>query len=313
MEPQTERRATAPSGEWLSRVRRCQRTRLTPEQIDAARRRSDARTLSLSLASRSATLQQAADVSTSAWMAASRTYATDTPQLRAERSVVAREAMRRTSVVASAGVCGDAGAELEDIERSVALVTPAAARGDSPPSGDAAELAQLLDQVRREPDDDAEKEEKFSLYEGFAESVASFREELHKFWEESKGVFEGSALTTAERAIAAMDRAEMLAIYDREDVWFVHGMLTRAHANMDKFKQVIADLRRKLELLGRQDECPVCLDALDGEDAHVLGCCHKVCAECWANWVEVTHRMPFCPLCRSADFIDRVLSAGEPQ
>ena len=33
-------------------------------------------------------------------------------------------------------------------------------------------------------------------------------------------------------------------------------------------------------------DCPICLESMEGmnpENVKVLGCCHKVCGECWAQ------------------------------
>ena len=37
----------------------------------------------------------------------------------------------------------------------------------------------------------------------------------------------------------------------------------------------------------------------------VLACCHKACADCWAEWTAVQNPA-FCPLCRQVEFVERI-------
>ena len=54
-------------------------------------------------------------------------------------------------------------------------------------------------------------------------------------------------------------------------------------------------------------ECPICLEPIDGDaDAVVLGCCHRVCKECWTHWKAMRGAQAFCPLCRYSDFISQL-------
>ena len=38
----------------------------------------------------------------------------------------------------------------------------------------------------------------------------------------------------------------------------------------------------------------------------VLGCCHKVCGECWAHWQAIKHGRGFCLLCKHEEFLGDV-------
>merc|ERR1712007_315889 len=76
-------------------------------------------------------------------------------------------------------------------------------------------------------------------------------------------------------------------------------------------------LEKKLEFLASdaQTECPVCLEDFDLmtdpptlRTPETLGCCHKVCKECWLHWSSVMHGNPFCPLCRHDEFLGAVAS-----
>ena len=71
-------------------------------------------------------------------------------------------------------------------------------------------------------------------------------------------------------------------------------------------------IRVKLDLLGKQDDCPICLESLAAmeEKPHVLRCCHKVCAECWSHWADMPNGGS-CPLCRNEDFLGNLYRANE--
>jgi len=88
--------------------------------------------------------------------------------------------------------------------------------------------------------------------------------------------------------------------------WFVYHMAAKVAKNNVMLEGVLKGINQKLEMLSKQDECPICLEELEG-DHEVLGCCHKVCTECWVNWKEMQGRDAFCPLCRHNDFLGTVM------
>ena len=99
-----------------------------------------------------------------------------------------------------------------------------------------------------------------------------------------------------------------LSIHGHILLWFVHGMCKKAAQNSAVIDGVLRSIRTKLDLLSRQDECPICLESFDADHIpQVLGCCHKVCDECWAHWKEVRRGRAFCPLCRNEEFVTEVV------
>merc|ERR1712107_28771 len=98
----------------------------------------------------------------------------------------------------------------------------------------------------------------------------------------------------------------MGGIPDDSRKWFVYHMMKQAERNNLKMAGTLDTFDKKLKFLAQNDqiECPVCLENFsDGmKAAETLGCCHKVCKECWHNWTKLSHGRPFCPLCRQEDF-----------
>jgi len=92
----------------------------------------------------------------------------------------------------------------------------------------------------------------------------------------------------------------------------VYDMTSKAGQNSKMIGQILGNIKTKLDLLSRQDECPICLDALD-DGAHVLQCCHKVCADCWEHWSEMQGGRVFCPLCREEDFLGEFMNAAQAE
>ena len=81
-----------------------------------------------------------------------------------------------------------------------------------------------------------------------------------------------------------------MAVDFREDRWFVYDMTRKASSNNDVIGRVLQDIKTKLDLIAQQDDCPICLEALDPGACKVLGCCHKTCLPCWDQWTEVRAR-----------------------
>jgi len=162
----------------------------------------------------------------------------------------------------------------------------------------------------REPTDEAECAAKFSLYEGYASEVESMRNTLVTFHKESRPALPPAIIKDMDRQIKGIDCAESMGIPDDSCNWFVYHMMCQAKHNNTKMAGILDVFDKKLKFLAQDDqgECPVCLEAFDGaaKAAETLGCCHKVCKECWHHWGKVMHGRPFCPLCRQEEFLGAV-------
>jgi hypothetical protein len=244
----------------------------------------------------------------------------------------------------------------EDFEAQTDALLAAADIGIRPEDLNAADggghgaddLAALLGQLRTEPGSDEERAAKFQLYETFAETVSDARQATLDFWDEAAEEF-GEAGSGArrgvERDISKLDSHQNLgfAFGDGGDHaaapvnWFVHDMAVCAHRNADAIERLLQSMRMKLELLGSQAECPVCLEPFheggeeggegagagaaggDGSSsgsglvhrpATTLSCCHKVCTSCWEHWKRINPHNAFCPLCREQDFLVQIMSGN---
>lgn len=173
-------------------------------------------------------------------------------------------------------------------------------------------VATLLGQLTVEPSDAAECAAKFSLYEGYASEVENMRNTLLKFHEESRPTLPEAIVKGMDKSIKSIDSVEAMGIPDGSSKWFVFHMMYQAERNNTKMAGILDEFDKKLKFLVQNDqvECPVCLDSFDSgaKAAETLGCCHKVCKECWQNWARVMEKRPFCPLCRHEEFIGVVAS-----
>eukprot|EP00656_Telonema_subtile_P013451 TRINITY_DN16833_c0_g1_i1.p2 TRINITY_DN16833_c0_g1~~TRINITY_DN16833_c0_g1_i1.p2 ORF type:complete len:243 (+),score=79.20 TRINITY_DN16833_c0_g1_i1:248-976(+) len=192
-------------------------------------------------------------------------------------------------------------ARLADICQTVALDGPVEASLEA----DLSDMEELLLQLRAEPSDEAEVTVRFGLFEKYMETVEKTRGQTLGFWDECKGDFHEGGVVEVEQQLKAMDGEDNLAVDFVEGRWFVYDMTKKAGANNGMIGRVLANIKTKLELLADQPECPICLEALDTQEEPpaVLGCCHKVCAECWAHWQEMQGEQAFCPLCRHDEFL----------
>ena len=207
-----------------------------------------------------------------------------------------------------------------EIDADALLADEAAEEAELADELQASDMESLLADLRDEPDTDAERAAKFALFETYLETVTKMREQTFAFWQESKPDFVGvenlaapsgggGAVRAVEKALKQIDRAHNMGMPDFDGpVWFVHGMCKKAAQNSAVIDGVLRSVRTKLDLLSRQDECPICLECFDAEHIpQVLGCCHKVCDECWAHWKEVRHGRAFCPLCRNEEFVSEIV------
>jgi len=170
---------------------------------------------------------------------------------------------------------------------------------------DLSEMEQLLHQLRREPAVAAEVEAKFELFEKYLETVCVTRGTLFEFWAECKDEFNQAGQTTVQKSIEKVDCDDALGVDFVEGRWFVYDMTRKAGSNNSVIARVLQSIKTKLDLMAEQEDCPICLEAFSEEVvATTLGCCHKVCSECWECWNEQMHGgHAFCPLCRHDDFL----------
>jgi len=173
----------------------------------------------------------------------------------------------------------------------------------------------ILNQLRREPNNDAEIEIKFGLYEDFLKTVEDSRKATHNFWADCKEDFEAvegaqHAVRAIQKSLKDIDHADNMGIDFNGRNWFVYDMTRKADSNNEKLKKCLHSIEIKLELLDKDDDCPFCLEA--GRDSVTLGCCHKACKECWKHWQELKGKNAFCPLCRQEDFLGDMAEA-EPE
>lgn len=174
-----------------------------------------------------------------------------------------------------------------------------------------ATMDDLLRQLRTEPQENEECAAKFMLYETFFSQVEQTRGNLLDFYKESEQTVPPAVLAEMTKNIKGIDSAQAMGIPDDTRNWFVYHMMRQASQNNGRMANILRDFEKKLEFLATQTEtdCPVCLEPFTEGGSHVaetLGCCHKVCKECWQHWSQVMHGNPFCPLCRHDAFVDMV-------
>lgn len=178
-------------------------------------------------------------------------------------------------------------------------------------AGQGQSIANLLDQLRKEPREEAECTAKFLLYEGYATEVEEMRGTLFKFYEESRPTVPPVVAGDMDSKIKGIDTTEAMGIPDNAREWFVFHMMRQAERNNLHMASILDGFEKKLEFLASNDqsECPVCLEKFEEGGAHAaetLGCCHKVCKDCWTHWSTVMHGRPFCPLCRHEEFLGAI-------
>lgn len=176
-------------------------------------------------------------------------------------------------------------------------------------------IRSVLNQLRVEPNNDAELATKFGLYEDYLSTVEESRKATHDFWDDCKEEFTGPTgqshvATSIQKSVDDIDKQENMGIIFHEHRWFVYDMTQQADRNNTKLKDLLHQIEIKLELLNKEDDdCPFCLESLEDKEHITLGCCHKACTECWSYWQELRGRGAFCPLCRQTDFLENILSA----
>lgn len=180
-------------------------------------------------------------------------------------------------------------------------------------SREAETIENLLSQLKQEPQNGAECAAKFMLYESYAPEVEQIRNDLFKFLEENRPTIPAAVITDMDKQARNIDSAEAMGIPDDTREWFVYHMMRQAERNNKKLAGILDAFEKKLQFLAVNDqtECPICLECFEDGGVHApetLGCCHKVCKDCWTNWSTIMHGRPFCPLCRNEEFLGAVAS-----
>mmetsp|Transcript_60174 Transcript_60174/g.196584 ORF Transcript_60174/g.196584 Transcript_60174/m.196584 type:complete len:367 (+) Transcript_60174:84-1184(+) len=180
-----------------------------------------------------------------------------------------------------------------------------------PGAGSKSRVQELMETLRWEPEDESEQAAKFMLFEGYSKEVEDMRETLFKFHVESRPTVPDAVGSDMDRQLTEIDSQEAMGIPDDVREWIVYHMMRQAERNNLTMAGILEGFEKKLAFLAGNDqsECPVCLDPFASEGPHVaqtLGCCHKVCKECWGHWCVATHSRPFCPLCKNDEFLGTV-------
>eukprot|EP00440_Ansanella_granifera_P070332 gb/GFBE01076311.1/.p1 GENE.gb/GFBE01076311.1/~~gb/GFBE01076311.1/.p1 ORF type:complete len:343 (+),score=96.08 gb/GFBE01076311.1/:1-1029(+) len=241
---------------------------------------------------------------------------------RRQEEMCSKMAVSAMAPMQEAALLRDAESEEEDAMAEVAGLVGAAdvsslaalgneGLGASSGRGSSSNVDALLQQLRQEPPNETECAAKFMLYEGYASEVEQMRGTLFKFHEETRPTVPEAIAADMDKKVKGIDCAESMGIPDDARGWFVFHMMRQAERNNLKMAGILDGFEKKLEFLAANDqtECPVCLDKFQESGAHAaetLGCCHKVCKECWDSWSSVMHGRPFCPLCRHDEFLGTV-------
>jgi len=247
------------------------------------------------------------------------------PMAREERSRIRREAVEEATMqmevlesaskMRSVAALDEGEAQLEamtaELDMDLGRVDSDAGIENIEAEGQA-EFRELLEGLRVEPQDDDESMAKFQLFETFMGTVEKLRNETVDFYAECKADFAPETQRGVDRQIHNIDDERNLGVDFVEGRWMVFDMTRKAGQNSAMIGAILGSIKTKLDLLSRQDECPMCLDSLD-ETAHVLPCCHKVCADCWENWQEMQGGRAFCPLCRQEDFLGEFMERAEAE
>lgn len=174
-----------------------------------------------------------------------------------------------------------------------------------------AEFQSLLKQLKREPHNDDEMAAKFALYETYSQQVELIRNRLFDLYTESRPNLPDAVANDMDKKLKKIDSAENMGIPDDAREWFVYHMMQKAGNNNKIMASILEDFEKKLDFLATnaQEECPICLESFSEQlPAETLGCCHRVCSDCWAHWSSVMQGRPFCPLCRNDEFIHALSS-----
>eukprot|EP00943_MAST-04B_sp_MAST-4B-sp1_P006099 g6099.t1 len=189
----------------------------------------------------------------------------------------------------------------DDMEEELAKVE------DEEEAKDMNDFEKLLSTLRKEPTEEAEVAVQFEVYEEYLKTVVTAREGLQDLWKNSADEFPVQAQELMKTKITNVDKSSNLEINFESSNWFVHEMLKKAEQNRRMLLRLAKEIETKLELIAREEDCPVCLDKIEKGNKTVLSCCHCVCTDCWVHWNQVMHDRAFCPICRNDEFLSAML------
>jgi len=324
---------------WLARVASAQRERSTPEQLEQLRARGEALRRTKVMAKKASRVRTSMTLSSAAWTAGVQDVST-MPVLSsamAARGVSAMAAFSSPVFMSPVSAAGgmrsleEEEADEEALERNLALTAQqqvadgaiaaetvalqVSGNHEAAAAAHDVSLSAALAQLEQEPSDEKACMAKFGLYEGFAKMTEDARTATLELWAQSEGEFDlaPAAKAAIAQEIKRVDQAENLGIIDDPRRWFVHGMCKAASRNQKVLDGILNSITTKLELLSSQTECPICFEEFGPERlATTLGCAHQTCKECWSHWSAMCgDRHAVCPLCRRADFVNRVLASSE--
>lgn len=312
------RREKSNSVQWLQRCSQVQQANASPELLAQAKMKAERAQRLSKFSKKAGRLQKSNMLCQRSWNESVKEMAVtqSAPAFSAEEKSAKSARFLRSSAVAktrletvqrvaqdsdSEDSEGDAALDLMGVEMGVQAMVPVEALEQE----GQVEMEELLEQLRKEPEEENEMSAKFELFENYLATVEKMRTETFSFWEEAKADFHASASADIVRQLKKIDSAENLGIEFVEGRWFVYDMTHKAGLNSAMIGRILGLIKARVELLARVEECPICLEQLDacGEEPHVLGCCHKVCGECWGHWAEMQGSRAFCPLCRNEEFI----------
>jgi len=307
----------ASSTQWLSDISTRQQSNVTPEIRQRLQQKAKRQKVRARKKKRAKVYQRAAECSSRAWRQGNLKVMNSAPQFYESSAASSREQMRSIQhVYKRRAVRYDdeeaASEEEEELDNLVSCMEVAQMTDNTAVAETANTMAQILNQLKREPTNEAEVKAKFGLYEDYLATVEDSRNATHDFWKECKSDFEAvnnseHVIKTIEKEIKDIDKEDNLSIMWSEHRWFVYDMTVKADKNNDKLKQCLHSLEIKLDLLDKDDECPFCLEA--GRESVTLGCCHKACTDCWTHWQQLKGANAFCPLCRQGDFLENMAEA----
>lgn len=301
------------STQWIRKISQLQAANATPEFLAEAKRKAERSARLTKSCKKAGKLQTSNVIAQRVWNTSMTEMAetksapaaseSERSSLMLQSSAIAKSRLETVQRVTHQSDDSEGEAELDSIALDIGLqtMTPVEALEEE----GQLQMRALLEQLYTEPAEEAELQCKFVLFENYLATIEKMRAETFAFWDEAKNEFHASASADIQRILSQVDGHENLAIEFVEGRWFVYDMTNKAGTNSAMIGRILAMIKARLELLARAEDCPICLEGLEvcGEEPHVLGCCHKVCRDCWSHWSQLQGSRAFCPLCRNEEFL----------
>merc|ERR1711904_389560 len=141
------------------------------------------------------------------------------------------------------------------------------------------------------------------LFEAYSQQVELIRKRLFDLYEESRPALPDAVAKDMEKHLKKIDNTEAMGIPDNAREWFVYHMMKKTGNNNKTMVAILEDFEKKLDFLAKseQEECPICLEIFTEDlPSETLGCCHRVCSDCWAPWCTVVPFVPFAAMMSSS-------------